>query len=462
MNSITRLGENPRITVRKAGPPDPDGHCVVYWMQRAQRAFDNSALDVAVEVGNELGKPVVVFFAPVPFYPRANLRAFQFLMDGIPDIAEALARRGIGFVLRCYPHHSLLRFCEEVRASIVIGDENPLREPEDWRLRVARRIRVPFWTVDADVIVPSKLLQKEHYAARTIRPRIHELLPEFLVEPQNPEAHCSWASPPRLHSLAWDHDVTREWTIDRSVKGVAGTRGGSKQALRALDVFVRTKLSGYPERRNHPELDGTSRLSPYLHFGHLGPYTVALAVNKAEGPQEAKKAFLEQLIVRRELSVNFVRFNPAYDSVDCVEPWADRSFAEHTGDRRPVIYSDEQLDQAETHDPLWNAAQKQMVITGWMHNYLRMYWAKKILEWSPGVASALQRAIWLNDRYELDGRDPNSYEGIAWAILGKHDRAWPERPVFGKIRYMSLASTSRKFDSERFIAQVANLEGAHG
>ena len=164
------------------------------------------------------------------------------------------------------------------------------------------------------------------------------------------------------------------------------------------------------------------------------------------------------MIVRRELAINFVRFNPLYDSAECMEPWAGRSFAQHASDRRPVIYSDEQLDHAETHDPLWNAAQKQMVLTGWMHNYLRMYWAKKILEWSPSIGAAYQRAIRLNDRYELDGRDPNGYAGIAWAIVGKHDRPWFDRPIFGQVRYMSLASTGRKFDSRKYIAEVEMLE----
>ncbi len=433
----------------------------MYWMQRAQRALDNPALDLAVNVGNELWKPVVVFFAPVPFYPHANLRHFSFLANGIPDIAEALARRGIGFVLRAYPDHGLLKFCEEVRASMVIGDENPLREPEEWRSRVARQIRVPFWTIDADVIVPSRLLRREHYAARTIRPRLHELLPQFLVRQDNPEARLPWASPPNLRSLPWDEDFTRGWTLDRAVQGVANWRGGTEQAMHTLQEFVQTKLREYPDQRNRPEQDGTSRLSPYLHFGHIGPHTVAFAIQNANVPASAKNALLEQLIVRRELAVNFVRFNSSYDSMESLEPWADHSFAQHTGDRRPVIYNDEQLENADTHDPLWNAAQKQMILTGWMHNYLRMYWAKKILEWSPSVGVAFQRALGLNDRYELDGRDPNGYAGIAWAILGKHDRAWGDRPVFGKVRYMSLASTARKFDSKKFIAQIATLEGAH-
>ena len=228
-----------------------------------------------------------------------------------------------------------------------------------------------------------------------------------------------------------------------------------------LADFAKHGLRTYPKDRNHPELFGTSRLSPYLHFGHIGPLTMAHAVLAASAPAAAKQAFLEQVIVRRELSVNFVRYNSYYDSLECLEPWADRSLAQHPGDRRPIIYREEQLEQAETHDPLWNAAQKQMVLTGWMHNYVRMYWAKKILEWSPSVGAAYERAVWLNDRYELDGRDPNGYAGIAWAIVGKHDRPWFERPIFGQIRYMSYASISKKFDSHQYIQNVRQLEIGH-
>ena len=458
MNAIERLFRDERITVRKAGPPDAEGRCVVYWMQRAQRATGNPALDVAVKVANELKIPVVVFFAPVPFYPHANLRHYRFLIDGIPDIAEDLRIRNIGFVLRAYPDHSLLKFCEETRPALVIGDENPMREPEAWRVKVAAKLRVPLWTVDADVIVPSKLLVKEQFAARTIRPRIHALLPQFMVAQKNLSAHVRWTFPPRLGSLPLQENFMARWRLDRSVAPAPGWHGGSKQALRVLHEFVRKRLAAYPEARNHPEVDGTSQLSPYLHFGHIGPHTVALAVERSDAPARAKQAFLEQVIVRRELSVNFVRFNPAYDSIECLEPWAERSLAEHARDRRAVIYTESEMADGATHDPLWNAAQKQMVLSGWMHNYLRMYWAKKILEWSPSVSEAYQRAVRFNDLYELDGRDPNGYAGIAWAIVGKHDRAWSNRPVYGKIRYMSLASTGRKFDSKRYMEQISKLE----
>ena len=455
MDAIEKIRSDDRITVRRAGEPNASGKCVVYWMQHAQRAEDNPALDVAIRIGNELQKPVVTFFAPAPFYPNANLRHYHFLAEGIPDIAAGLQQRNVGFVFRFYPDHSLLKFCKEVDPCVVIGDEDPLREPEQWRRKASVLLQVPLWTVDANVVVPTKLLLKEQFAARTIRPRIHKLLPKFLISSKKVKARLNWKSTVQSHDFAGD--FTAKWQLDRSVSPVSA-RAGSAEAIRVLNYFVKNKLRDYPEERNHPEVNGTSHFSPYLHFGHLSPIRAALAVRDSDAPQKAKEAFLEQLIVRRELAVNFVKFNPNYDSAECLEPWADRSLAEHARDKRTILYTEAQLENAETHDPLWNAAQKQMVITGWMHNYLRMYWAKKILEWSPSIAVAYQRAVTLNDRYELDGRDPNGYAGIAWAIVGKHDRAWSNRPIYGKIRYMSFASTSRKFDSKKYIAQIAALE----
>ena len=392
MTKLDSLCSDPRVTVRRAGAPIPGGRCVVYWMQRAQRALDNPALDVAVEAASVLQQPVVIFFAPVPFYPNANLRHFAFLAQGIPDIAQRARERGIGFVLRAYPEHSLIRFCEEVRASLVIGDENPLREPRRWREIAAQKLNVPFWTVDADVIVPSKLLEKERYAARIIRPQLQQRLQQFLPLAGTPRAKVEWQKPTLLAALPDDGsiDITEGWKqLDRSIGPVNSFRGGTREALCLLDEFVKHKLATYHENHGKPEIDGTSRLSPYLHFGNIGPHTVMQTVQKATAPQSAKDDYMNE-----------------------------------------------------------------MLHAGWMHNYMRMYWAKKILEWSPSPAVAYETALHLNDKYFLDGRDPNGYAGVAWAIGGKFDRPWFERPIFGKIRWMSGDAARKKFDVDRYIRQM--------
>ena len=457
MDALTKLANNLRVTVRSPGLPNPAGTCVVYWMQRAQRGMDNPALDVAVDAANALGKTAVVFFAPVPYYPHADARHYRFLCEGIPDIAVDVRARGVGFVLRRFPEHSLVKFCDEVKPCLVVGDENPLREPRVWRVKVAEQLRVPVWTVDADVIVPTKLLEKEQYAAHIIRPRLQAKWDEFLVPLRNPKAKIAWKQPAGMAPTPDDLDITGGWELDRSVTLASevrgGFRGGSREAARLLKEFVTSKLKGYGTQRNKPENDSTTRLSPYLHFGHIGPHTVALAVKKADVPIADREAFLNQLLIWRELAINLVHFNPVYDSIECAESWAHRTLAAHAKDPRPVVYSEKQLEAAETRDPLWNASQMQMVNTGWMHNYVRMYWAKKILEWVKSPAEAYQIAVRLNDKYELDGRDPNGYAGIAWAIAGKYDRPWFEREIFGQIRYMSLASTGKKFDSKKYIAQ---------
>jgi deoxyribodipyrimidine photo-lyase len=458
---LRRLAEDPRVTVRRGGAP-ARGRCVVYWMQRAQRGRDNHALDTAVHVANALGLPCVVFFAVVRNFPHANLRHYAFMAQGLADIATDCAERGVGFIMRRAPDESPLRFFADVDAAMVIGDENPLRFPERWRLEIAEQVPVPFWTVDADVIVPSKLLGKAQFSAGVIRPRLTRMLPEFLRPFENPVAEIAWKRPRGLHYDDQEDDITRGWRdFDRSVKPVEAWRGGSGAASERLNLFVREKLASYDRERNRPERDGTSKLSPYLHFGHIGPVTIALAMNAAvkHSPQlkAARDSFFNELIVWRELSVNFVRYQPEYDSVGCADNWARSTIELHDRDERAVLYTLKQMECARTHDELWNAAQLQMVHHGWMHNYLRMYWAKKILEWSRDAGTAMKRAIYLNDRYFLDGRDPNGYAGIAWAILGKFDRAWGERPVFGKRRYMSAESTARKFDAKLYIAQMSAL-----
>jgi deoxyribodipyrimidine photo-lyase len=431
-------------------------------MQRAQRGVDNHAIDLAVKIANLLGLPLIVYFAAISNFPHANLRHYVFLNQGLPDIETDLAVRNISFVMRRAPHESHERFLSDVHAGFFIGDENPMRDPERWRKQLASRIRIPFWTVDADVIVPSKLMEKPQYGAYTIRPRLYRLLPEYLHPYENLYAERAWKKPRGFHADSVHEDVTRGWkTLDRSVAPVEAWKGGTHAALERLKLFTGSLLENYERQRNHPETDGTSCMSPYLHFGHVGPGTVALAVNAAakSNPklQAARDSYFNELIVWRELAVNLVRYTPEYDSPECAEKWAKTTIEEHARDEREHLYTLYQLEHARTHDDLWNAGQIQMVRHGWMHNYLRMYWAKKILEWTPDVATAMKYAIHLNDKYFLDGRDPNGYAGIAWAILGKFDRAWQERPVFGKIRYMSGASTGRKFDSKRYIQQMGLL-----
>ena len=457
---LARLANQPRVLVRRSSAPRPDGKCVVYWMQRAMRILDNPALDIAIDVGNLLGLPVVVYFSVIPNYPNANLRAYHFLAQGLRDVAEDAEERGVGFVLRRHPDNSLEAFLDEVGAAMVVGDENPCREPERWRRVLARRLRLPYWTVDADVVVPSRVFGRDFFLLHHFRPHLERELPTYLVKPQQRKPNYAWHRPKGLAAYPVDQDITHGFDkLDRSIGPVDTFTGGTHAALKRLHAFVNHDLAGYETLRNKPEGKGTSRLSPYLHFGNISPLTIALAVEKAvaagKAPASARKRYLDQLIGWRELSVLFVRHNANYDNWECAEPWAHKTLTEHAGDPRPARYTLEQLERAETHDDLWNAAQREMVETGWMHNYMRMYWAKKILEWSPDPARAFEWAVTLNDKYELDGRDPNGYAGIAWAIAGKHDRPWFDRPVFGTVRSMSGASTARKFDAETYKNQNA-------
>lgn len=448
--TLTALAAQPRVTVRNRAELRPAGSCVVYWMQRTQRGHDNPALDLAIRVGNLIDKPIVALVT-LELGPRANRRHYQFFVQGLAEVEDELRARGVGLVLRG-AEQTIEGFCGEVDACMLVADENPLREAEAMRVRVGERVSVPFWTVDADVIVPTRLLGREHWAARTIRPHLQGQLAHFLVKERAPNARVRRMR--KVHSLDLRRPLLDELAIGGRVSAVSSFVGGPEQARKVLGELVREKLTGYARLRNHPDIDATSRLSPYLHFGHIGPREVALAVRDAGAPAEDRGAFLEELIVRRELALNFVRYNPAYDRLDGCERWARETLRRHAKDPRRRVPS-RLLIAAESPDPLWNAAQAQMLETGWMHGYLRMYWAKRLLEWTTSAEDAFELALALNDSYELDGSDPNGYAGVAWAIGGKHDRAFAERPVFGKVRYMSPASTAKKFDAESYIRRFA-------
>jgi deoxyribodipyrimidine photo-lyase len=374
------------------------------------------------------------------------------------DASADLAARGVPLVIRLgSPDEVVLAFAEEVRASFVVGDENPVRVGQKWRQAVAGKLKVPFNLVDADVVVPTSLFLKEEFAARTLRPKIHRLWDEFLKPLPDLNAKVRWTGPTPIGEHVDPDALTSRLKVG-GISPVPGYRGGTREAMRRLRLFVAERLGRYATDRNEPTPYMTTELSAHLHYGNISPLTIALAVLKSDGPREAIDSLLEELIVRRELAINFVARNPEYDRLSGCPEWALKTLAAHAGDRRPVLYTAAQLEAGETHDPLWNAAQKEMVLTGRMHNYLRMYWAKKILEWTPDAETAFHIALDLNDRYEMDGRDPNGYTGVAWAIGGKHDRPWPERPIFGTVRFMSYESTRKKFDSAGYIAWVRDIE----
>src|SRR6185295_1730126 len=347
---IDSLLQDPRVTVRRGLPPNFEGRAVVYWVQRSQRGIDNPALDLAINVANELARPVIVFFGLHPRYPGANLRHYAFLIEGLAGLARDVENRGAHFVFRAYPNHSLAGLCDEVKPCVVIGDENPLRAPESWRRSAAGRIKAPLWTVDADVVVPTKLYAKEEYAARTLRPKIHRVIDVFLQPSSNPIA--TNRLPQRQVPVSQSIDIAsllETLPLDRSVSPVARIRGGAGPASECLRRFVNERLANYDQKRNLPHVDGTSELSPYLHFGQICPITIALAVRKSSAPETAKAAFLEELIVRRELAINYVTRNPNYDLLAGSPSWARAALARHAEDARPHIYTATQLESADTH-----------------------------------------------------------------------------------------------------------------
>jgi len=428
---------------------------VVYWMQAAQRARMNHALEYAVRAANELRKPLVVLFALTEDYPEANERHYAFMLEGLRETQETLRGRGIPMVVRRgRPDAEIAALGRD--AAMVVVDDGYVRVERRWRRAAAAALDCPFVEVATNVVVPvTAASPKEEYAAATLRPKIYRLLDGFLT-PLRETPLRTRSVEPAIDS--WDIGDTAaalvRLDLDRTIGRVPFLKGGAYEAEKRLKAFVKNKLAAYAEARNDPSLDALSGLSPYLHFGQISPLAVALAVKK--GPRYGQAAFLEELIVRRELGFNFVRYNRAYDRFEGLPEWCRRTLLEHAGDPRPYIYSRAELEKAATHDPYWNAAQKEMVLTGKMHGYMRMYWGKKILEWSASPREAFRAAIAMNNAYELDGRDANAFAGVAWSF-GKHDRPWARRPVFGLIRTMNAAGLRRKFDADAYVRKVETL-----
>jgi len=426
---------------------------VVYWMSRDQRVEDNWALLFAQSVALERGEGVVVLFVLADRFLGAVRRQYRFMLKGLEETAREIISYNIPFyLLRGEPGEVVAKFLSEIDASLLVTDFDPLRIKTTWREETARRITVPVLEVDAHNIVPCRTATiKGEYSAGTFRPRITRRLDEFLVDipPLVFHPHPSPVAP----GVRWD-EVEGSLDIPDAGGNSDWITPGPRAAKAAMNRFIEKGLTRYDEERNDPTKEAQSGLSPYLHFGQLSAQRLAREVEASSAPREAKVAFLEELIVRRELSDNFCLWRRDYDMVDCFPNWAKKTLDEHRGDPREYIYSFEEFRDAETHDPLWNAAQRELVVRGTMPGYLRMYWAKKMLEWTEGPEEAMEYSVALNDTYQLDGRDPNGYAGIAWSIGGVHDRAWGEREIFGKIRYMSYAGCRRKFDVDGYIQRV--------
>ncbi len=430
---------------------------VIYWMSRDQRMNDNWALRYARQAAAAQRAPLGVLFCLVDRFLGATRRQYDFMLQGLQETAESLSRKKIPFfLLRGEPGEEIPRFIEECNARLLVTDFDPLRIKQAWKKDVCARLPISVIEVDTHNIVPCWIAsRKQEYAAYTFRPKINKQLHRFLTDLPRMTAHPHpWPGTPRR--IDWQK-VSSSLEVDETVTAVSWIRPGERAAKRALTRFIRTRLADYDEERNDPNAEGQSGLSPYLHFGQLSPQRAALEVSRSPAPKKAREAFLEELIVRRELSDNFCFYNQDYDRFEGFPAWARKSLDRHRRDRRDYRYSFAEFEAGRTHDPLWNAAQLQMVRSGRMHGYLRMYWAKKILEWCRSPEDAMKTAIVLNDRYELDGRDPNGYAGIAWSIGGVHDRAWGERPVFGKLRYMSARGSAAKFDVRQYIERIEEL-----
>ncbi len=439
-----------RITQLQPGDSGGKGP-VIYWMSRDQRTSDNWALIHAQNLALDRKRPLLVVFCLAPSFLGAAIRQYGFMLRGLKEVQKDLETRGIPFILLAgEPGREVPRLMEETKACHLVSDFDPLRVKRQWKEEVGREVSVPFTEVDAHNVVPCRLAsEKQEYGAYTIRPKINRLLPEFLETfPRRRRHPFPWTK--RVPRIDWDGLIST-LRVDRRVPEVSWITPGERAAKRVMKGFIGRKLAGYSETSNDPNAGSQSDLSPYLHFGQISAQRVALEVVGSGPGGESVDDFLEELVVRRELADNFCFYNPSYDRFEGFPRWAAETLDHHRGDERPYIYSREDFDQARTHDRLWNAAQMEMVARGKMHGYMRMYWAKKILEWSPSPEEAIETAIALNDRYELDGRDPNGYTGIAWSIGGVHDRAWGERPIFGKVRYMSEKGARTKFDVEEYI-----------
>lgn len=443
---------------------------VLYWSQMNRRARSNHALDYAIELADERDLPVLFYEGLTCTYRQANDRLHTFMLEGVAETARAVKARGIGYAFylrrrREDANDIVYRLAED--AAAVVTDDYPTFIAAEHNRRVPARLGAATFAVDSSCIVPMNRFEKHEYAAYTIRPKIARMLPEYLVPAEDRKPRRVWRGGAAKGLAAGiDVEVTSRnipelvasCEIDHRVRPSTGFTGGSAAAEGRLSRFLERNLKRYARERNQPASHATSNLSPYLHFGHISALEIATRTKEhAARHRLVANEFLEELIVRRELAFNHARFGTDPQGFGDLPDWAKKTMREHAADRRDPSYTAGQLERAETHDAVWNAAQKELLLRGTIHGYYRMYWGKKIIEWTPGYREALDIMIHLHDRYALDGRDPNTYTNILWCF-GLHDRPWFDRPVFGVMRYMSYDGLKRKTDIEGYIEEIAALE----
>ena len=455
--------EKQRIAELNRGAVRQDGAYVLYWMQQSQRARFNHALEYAVEQANAMAKPVVVVFGITQKYPNANVRHYKFMLEGLGKTAKDIERRGAKFVVKLIePNEAAAQLAK--KACMVVTDKSYLKPGRAWRTQAAKEIACRLVEVDTDMVVPmEEASDKEEFSAGTIRPKILRQLDAYLVAVRHAKIKVSANN--LMLGPAFDiEDVDKalsKMKIDASAGPVEGFIGGADEAARHLGEFIEHRLGVYAQKRNDPNLNVLSNMSPYLHFGQISALEIALEVMGVKGCTEGKEAYLEELLVRREVAANFCYYNRDYDNYKSVPGWAKVTLEFHKKDKRPNLFTFEQLERGLTYDPYWNAAQWEMVYGGKMHGYMRMYWGKKIIEWTKRPEEAFDIAVRLNDKYELDGRDANGYTGVAWCF-GKHDRAWANRAVFGKVRYMNDRGLERKFDAKAYVKKIERMKNELG
>lgn len=436
-----------------------DGRYVLYWMQRSQRAERNDALEHAIRVANRHRRPLLVCVGITSDYPEATGRHLRFMLEGLGETRRALDRRGIPLTARTGPPAEIAADLAG-DAAVVVTDRAYQRHLVEWRDELVDAVDCPVVEVEADVVVPVEVVSdRREYAARTFRPKIHQHLDGFLGELRTtPLERALDEAPGSDIDLADVDEALRALGVDQPEDPHVVLRGGTAQAKAHLRSFLDSGLGGYGDRSPDPVDPGVSRLSPYLHFGQISPVFVVSAVRAAGGSSDDVGAFVEELVVRRELATNYVRHEPAYDRYAALPDWARATLDEHRDDEREAVYTARQLEDGRTHDPAWNACMAEMRATGYLHNHLRMYWGKQVMRWTNTPEHAFRTLLELNNRYFLDGRDCSSFANVAW-VFGLHDRAFGERAVTGTTRPMTLDGLRRKIDLDAWLGDVRSRLG---